>query len=41
MATEDGRFVVVFNGEIYNYQALRADLEARGATLPHASPTPR
>lgn len=25
-----GRHMIVFNGEIYNYRALRADLEARG-----------
>lgn len=30
MANEDGRIWVVFNGEIYNFRDLRADLEARG-----------
>ena len=30
MVSADGRYVIVFNGEIYNYRALRADLEARG-----------
>lgn len=27
---DDGRYLIVFNGEIYNHRALRADLEARG-----------
>jgi len=30
MASEDGRFVLVFNGEIYNFPALRRELEALG-----------
>lgn len=30
MFSADGRFVVVFNGEIYNHHQLRAELEARG-----------
>ena len=30
MATADGALAVTFNGEIYNYPELRAELEARG-----------
>src|SRR5688572_2523454 len=30
MHSQDGRYVLVFNGEIYNFQALRGELEQRG-----------
>jgi len=33
MASASGRYVVVFNGEIYNYPQLRGELGARGHTF--------
>jgi asparagine synthase (glutamine-hydrolysing) len=33
MHTAEGRFVVVFNGEIYNFRELRGELAARGCTF--------
>jgi len=30
MSTPDGRYTIVFNGEIYNHAELRAELEAKG-----------
>ena len=30
MQSADGKLVVTFNGEIYNYRALRSELEAEG-----------
>jgi asparagine synthase (glutamine-hydrolysing) len=33
MITDDGNTAVVFNGEIYNHKALRAELEAKGHTF--------
>jgi len=30
MASRDGRYVMVYNGEIYNFAAIRAELEAHG-----------
>lgn len=32
MTSADGRFIIVFNGEIYNFQDLRAELEPHGHT---------
>jgi asparagine synthase (glutamine-hydrolysing) len=39
MASTDGRLRIVFNGEIYNYRALRAELAARGARFVTESDT--
>src|SRR5256885_11700879 len=33
MSNEDGSLWLVFNGEIYNFQALRRELEGRGHTF--------
>src|SRR5215475_8964949 len=30
MTTADGRLTITFNGEIYNYRALRRELESKG-----------
>jgi asparagine synthase (glutamine-hydrolysing) len=39
MVSADGRFIVTFNGEIYNYQALRRDLEGQGCVFASRSDT--
>ena len=39
MQSADGRLVVTFNGEIYNYRALRAELEAKGCIFRTQSDT--
>lgn len=33
MCSADGRYWIVFNGEVYNYREIRADLEAHGETF--------
>ena len=33
MSTPDGRYRIIHNGEVYNYQELRSGLEARGYTF--------
>lgn len=39
MGTEDGRYWLSFNGEIYNFVALKAELEAKGNHFKSASDT--
>jgi len=39
MSDESGRFTIVFNGEIYNYQTLRAELQKKGVVFRSASDT--
>jgi asparagine synthase (glutamine-hydrolysing) len=39
MQTADGRYTIVFNGEIYNFKELRADLEREGETFDSGSDT--
>ncbi|HPA19794.1 MAG TPA: asparagine synthase (glutamine-hydrolyzing) [Verrucomicrobiae bacterium] len=39
MSTADGRYTIVFNGEIYNFMALRRELETAGVPLTSRSDT--
>jgi asparagine synthase (glutamine-hydrolysing) len=39
MRTPDGRYCLVYNGEIYNYRELRADLERAGVRFTSSSDT--
>src|ERR1700712_3799204 len=39
MASADGKLVVTFNGEIYNYRELRSQLKAGGAAFESDSDT--
>ena len=37
--SENGRFIIVFNGEIYNYQSFYPELKSKGITLKSGSDT--
>ena len=39
MATEDGNYIISYNGEIYNFRELRVELEKIGHTFKSASDT--
>lgn len=39
MSTQDGRYIVVFNGEIYNYRELRCELQKDGEIFQSVSDT--
>ena len=34
MASDDGLVVLVYNGEVFNFEELRQELEARGHRVP-------
>jgi len=39
MLSDDGRYVITYNGEVYNFRELRAELESRGRSFASHSDT--
>ena len=39
MFSEDGRYIIVYNGEVYNYKDLKSDLEKKGYSFTSHSDT--
>lgn len=39
MASADGRYLIIYNGEIYNFQALKKELESQGEVFHSTSDT--
>src|SRR5262245_30600307 len=39
MRTQDGRYTIVFNGQVYNFEELRAELESAGVRFRGRSDT--
>jgi asparagine synthase (glutamine-hydrolysing) len=39
MMTDDGRYIIAYNGEVYNFQELRAELESLGSEFRSRSDT--
>ena len=39
MASREGRYIIIFNGEIYNFRELRGELEPSGAAFRGQSDT--
>jgi len=39
MTTPDGRYTITYNGEVYNYQEIRKDMESQGIPFKGSSDT--